>query len=188
MEIAGLVTGVVDPAGLVIVGVNALKCIEMYKSVATNSRLLTTRFNINKAIFCKWAKRVGIVSGHAHSEEQHYPLLADADISNVVNCTLVYIGNIFIKTAGSRNSIDILLLELNCDVPPLPRAEHKPSLLSSSSLMMTKLRGEDAQQNPKKPHSAMNMSAHKAKLVWTWGGKNCFTAQVETFKALLGQL
>ncbi len=182
MEVASLVTGAVGLAGLVRVAVDVLNCVETYKNITADSRLLTTRFDINKAIFRDWAKRVGIVSGHALSDAQHHPLLSDADVSAVVHRTLLCIGDIFSETAASRNSIDMLLLELDRDVPPLPSGEHKPP----SS--MTKLRGVDAQQNTKKQHSALNLSARKAKLAWTWGGKSRFTAQVESFEALLGRL
>jgi hypothetical protein len=182
MEAASLAIGAVSVAGLVRVGVDVLNSVESYKNVAADSRLLRTRFDINKAIFREWAKGVGIISCHALSEAQHHPLLDDADISSVVHRTLLCIRDIFGETEASRNNIDMLLLKLDCDVPPLPSAEHKPS----SSL--TKLCGVDKQQNPKKKHSAFNLSTRKAKLAWSWGGKNRFTVQVEAFEALLKRL
>jgi hypothetical protein len=179
MDIASLAIGAVGLASLATVCADVLKKVESYNNSGSESRLLSTRFDINKAIFRNWAKRVGIISGHALNETKHHPLLDDVDVSQLVLRTLVCISDIFNATETSRSSID-LLSDFDRVTPLLHSAERKAAL--------TKQRGggDDKLSHSKKLHSTL--SARKAKFGWAWGGKDRFVAQVEAFEALLERL
>jgi hypothetical protein len=176
MEIASLTISAIGLAGLVPVGSDVLKTVESYRNFCTESRLLKIRFDLNKAIFPSWAKRVGIVSSHAISEAQHHPLLDDAKICTLVHRTLLCIGDIFSAMEGSQGAPD---LPVCSDQDSLPLPQPGTGLPTTPAQPAT----------IKKPHSGLSLSARKVKLKWaSGGGKDRFVAQVEAFDALLEQL
>ncbi len=178
MEIASLAIGVASLASLVSTCVDLLERVESYKNFGAESRLLTTRFDVNKVIFRDWAQRVGIVSAHALNAARHHPRLDDSDVRALVHRSLSCIRDIFSATEASRSSVD-LLLDLDEDTHSQPGAEHK-------GFSLARMRNKDEPPNAKKSHSALG--ARLTKFSWAGGGKKRFAEQVEAFEALLERL
>jgi hypothetical protein len=175
MEVAGLAIGVAGLAGLVSACSDVLDRVESYKKFGSESRLLTTRFDINKAIFLDWSQRVGIVSAHTVNEARHHPLLDNPDVRALVHRSLLCIRDVFSATEASRSSLD-LLLDLDVSTPGVEQ----------KGFSLARLRIDDESPDAIKSHSTLG--ARRAKFSWASGGKKRFAAQVEAFEALLERL
>lgn len=157
MEIAGLAVGL---ASLYCTCIEAVHRVESYKNFETETGQLSAQFKADKAIFQRWADKVGI--RHDKLSDTYDRRLDNPGIASAVREVLLSLQRILEATDGAQNKF-----------------RHNNTNKSLSSRGSTFAQGS---------HAVSTSSSRKDKLFWALGGKQKFTTLVNIFSTLVEKL